>query len=81
MMNQEWNKGLKLNPDLVQQCSSLKPIDVLVGVLCKDVETTILNVLNVINEGLYRYFPNTVQHNDRLVPDLIDIYKESVIHS
>jgi hypothetical protein len=29
----------------------------MVGVLCKNVETTILNVLNVINEGLYRYFP------------------------
>jgi len=30
----------------------------MVGVLCKDVEPTVLNVLNVINEGLYRYFPN-----------------------
>jgi glycosyltransferase involved in cell wall biosynthesis len=30
----------------------------MVGVLCKDVETTVLNVLNVINEGLYRYFPD-----------------------
>jgi hypothetical protein len=29
----------------------------MVGVLCKDVEVTVLNVLNVINEGLYRYFP------------------------
>ena len=30
----------------------------MVGVLCKDVEQTVLNVLNVINEGLYRYFPD-----------------------
>jgi hypothetical protein len=30
----------------------------MVGVLCKDVEATVLNVLNVINEGLYRYFPD-----------------------
>ena len=33
-------------------------MDIIVGVLCKNVETTVLNVLNVINEGLYRYFPD-----------------------
>lgn len=55
-MNQEWNKNLHLNPEVIEQCQQIKPIDIMVGVLCKDVETTVLNVLNVINEGLYRYF-------------------------
>ena len=57
-MNQEWNKGLSLKPDIIEKCKELKPIDILVGVLCKDVEATVLNVLNVLNEGLYRYFPD-----------------------
>jgi len=56
-MNQEWNKSVSLKPDLVKKCKETKPVDILVGVLCKDVEATVLNVLNVINEGLYRYFP------------------------
>jgi len=57
-MNQEWNKGLSLKPELIEKCNQIKPIDIMVGVLCKNVEATILNVLNVINEGLYRYFPD-----------------------
>ncbi len=57
-MIQEWNKGLSLKPDIIEKCKELKPIDILVGVLCKDVEATVLNVLNVINEGLYRFFPD-----------------------
>jgi hypothetical protein len=57
-LNQEWNKHLRLKPEIVTKCKELKPIDILVGVLCKDVEATVLNVLNVINEGLYRYFPD-----------------------
>jgi len=57
-MNQEWNKNLHLDPKVVKRCKQIKPVDIIVGVLCKDVETTVLNVLNVINEGLYRYFPD-----------------------
>lgn len=57
-MNQEWNKNLKLNSEIIKKCKEIKPIDIIVGVLCKDVETTVLNVLNVIDEGLYRYFPD-----------------------
>ncbi|MCK4347258.1 MAG: hypothetical protein KAW47_01455 [Thermoplasmatales archaeon] len=57
-MNQEWNKGVNLKPEIVEKCKQMKPLDILVGVLCKDVEATILNVLNVVNEGLYRYFPD-----------------------
>ncbi len=57
-MNQEWNKNLKLNSEITKKIKEIKPIDILVGVLCKNVETTVLNVLNVIDEGLYRYFPD-----------------------
>ena len=57
-MNQDWNKNLSLDIDVIKKCESIKPIDIFVGVLCKDVEVTVLNVLNVINEGLYRYFPD-----------------------
>ena len=56
-MNQDWNKKASLKPDIVKKCKKIKPVDILVGVLCKDVEATVLNVLNVVNEGLYRYFP------------------------
>ena len=51
-------KEIKLSPELNEQCNKIKPIDIMVGVLCKDVETTVINVLNVINEGLYTYFPD-----------------------
>ena len=57
-MNQDWNKGLSLDDEVIEECKEIKPIDIMVGVLCKDVEATVLNVLNVINEGLYRYFPD-----------------------
>lgn len=57
-MNQKWNEGLSLDPEMIEKCKEIKPVDILVGVLCKDVETTVLNVLKVINEGLYRYFPD-----------------------
>ena len=57
-MNQDWNKGLSLNPEIIEKCKQMKPMDIVVGVLCKDVEATVLNVLNVVNEGLYRYFPD-----------------------
>jgi len=57
-MNQEWNKGLRLDKEVIEQCQQMKPVDIMVGVLCKDVETTVLNVLKTINEGLYRYFPD-----------------------
>lgn len=57
-MNQEWNKRLSLKPEIIRRCKEIKPVDIMVGVLCKNVEATVLNVLNVINEGLYRYFPD-----------------------
>jgi hypothetical protein len=57
-MNQEWNKHASLSEDVKRKCQDIKPVEIIVGVLCKDVETTILNVLNVVNEGLYRFFPD-----------------------
>lgn len=57
-VDQNWRKGLSLKPEIVEQCKELKPLDIVVGVLCKDVESTVLSVLNEINEGLYRYFPD-----------------------
>jgi len=55
-VNQSWNNNLSLKPEIEKKCKEIGSIDIMVGVLCKNVETTILNVLNVINEGLYRYF-------------------------
>ncbi len=57
-MNEGWNKGLNLKPEIIKQCKEIEDVDIIVGILGKDVETTILNVLKVVNEGLYRYFPN-----------------------
>jgi len=57
-MNQEWNKEVQFPGVLKKQCEAIKQVDIMVGVLCKDVETTVLNVLNTINEGLYQYFPD-----------------------
>ena len=57
-MNQEWNKNISLDPEIIKKSKEIKPLDIVVGVLCKNVEPTVLNVLNVINEGLYRYFPD-----------------------
>jgi len=57
-MNQEWNKDVCLQQDTAEKAKQMRDIDIMVGVLCKDVETTVLNVLNVVNEGLYKYFPD-----------------------
>jgi hypothetical protein len=57
-MSQEWNKDINLKPEIVKKSKSIKPLDILVGVLCKNVETTVLNVLNVVNNGLYGYYPD-----------------------
>ncbi|MBS3778365.1 MAG: glycosyltransferase, partial [Candidatus Thermoplasmatota archaeon] len=57
-MNQNWNKGLNLDSEIIDKCHKIGPIDIMVGVLCKNVESTVLSVLNTINEGLYRHFPD-----------------------
>ncbi len=49
---------MDLGSNLKKRCGKIKEVDVLVGVLCKNVETTVLHVLNVVNEGLYWYFPD-----------------------
>jgi hypothetical protein len=57
-MNQVWNQKLVLKKNIIDKCNNIKPIDIVVGILCKNVESTVLNVLNVVNEGLYRYYPD-----------------------
>jgi hypothetical protein len=56
-ISQDWKKNASLKPIVSKRCDKVKPVDILVGVLCKNVEGTVLNVLNVVNEGLNRYFP------------------------
>ncbi|MCD6481345.1 MAG: glycosyltransferase [Thermoplasmata archaeon] len=36
--------------------SDSEKADIVVGILCKNVEATILHVMNVVNDGLHRYF-------------------------
>ncbi|HEX08193.1 MAG TPA: glycosyltransferase [Thermoplasmatales archaeon] len=52
-----WTSNISLEQNVLKKCEKVKPVDVMVGVLCKNVEGTVLNVLNTINEGLNRYFP------------------------
>jgi len=73
-MNQAWNKDLSLKPEILEKCKETGSTDIIVGVLCKNVETTVLNVLNVINEGLYRYFP---EHTKAIVISLGDSTDET----
>jgi hypothetical protein len=49
---------IKLPEGLQKRCEQLHPLDIIIGVLCKDVEPTVLNVLNVVNEGLHQFFPD-----------------------
>ena len=35
-MNQSWNEGLSLKPEMIEICKQIKPIDLIVGVLCFD---------------------------------------------
>ena len=57
-MCQNWRENLCLKEEILGRCREVAPVDIMVGVLGKNVEPTILNVLKVVNEGLYRYFPN-----------------------
>ena len=57
-MNREKSNKIKLKKETIKCCQEIKNLDIIVGVLCKDVETTVLNVLNVINEGLHQSFPD-----------------------
>lgn len=45
------------SPYLREKIQGMGTVDLVVGVLCKNVEHTILHVLNVISEGLHKYFP------------------------
>ncbi|MFH1101139.1 MAG: glycosyltransferase [Methanobacteriota archaeon] len=59
MMNPKIAQQIKLSDEMKESCKRIKPVDIIVGVLCKDVEPTVLNVLNVVNEGLYQSFPDS----------------------
>ena len=53
-----WKKNkIFLTPFLQEKIQRAGTVDLIVGVLCKNVEHTILHVLNVISEGLHKYFP------------------------
>ncbi len=51
------NNVIQLSPHLMKKLRKMKPVDIVVGILCKNVEITILHVLNVVSEGLHKYFP------------------------
>jgi glycosyltransferase involved in cell wall biosynthesis len=43
---------MELSPGLLEKLEEIKNVDVVVGILTKNVEPTILHVLNVVNEGV-----------------------------
>ncbi|MDI6639765.1 MAG: hypothetical protein QMD78_02965 [Methanocellales archaeon] len=45
-----------LTPVLQEQVDKIGPVDIVVGIPTKDVETTIVHTLNVVGMGLQRYF-------------------------
>ncbi|MGC9307151.1 MAG: glycosyltransferase family 2 protein [Thermoplasmatota archaeon] len=48
---------VSLDENVRRQLEETGDVDILVGVLCKNVEATILHVLNTVSEGLHTYFP------------------------
>jgi len=48
---------MTLAPELQEKISDLGPIDIVVGISTKNVDTTIIHVLNVVATGLSRYLP------------------------
>ncbi|MFO8133285.1 MAG: glycosyl transferase family 2 [Thermoplasmatota archaeon] len=51
------DRDFSLEEHVRQQLEKLGSVDILVGVLCKNVEATILHVLNTVSDGLHKYFP------------------------
>jgi hypothetical protein len=48
---------IRLRPVIRKKLKEIqRPVDIVVGVMTKDVETTIVHVLNVVSEGLYQHF-------------------------
>jgi glycosyltransferase involved in cell wall biosynthesis len=46
---------MELSHGLLEKLERIKSVDVVVGILTKNVESTILHVLNVVNEGVLEY--------------------------
>lgn len=51
------DRDFSLDENVRDQLDDTGPVDILVGVLCKNVEATILHVLNTVSDGLHKYFP------------------------
>lgn len=45
-----------LSPEVQAELDAADDMDVMVGVLCKNVGSTVLHVLNMVNEGLHKHF-------------------------
>jgi len=51
------DRDFSLDETVREQLDEIGRVDILVGVLCKNVEATILHVLNTVSDGLHKYFP------------------------
>ncbi|MBS3772957.1 MAG: glycosyl transferase family 2 [Candidatus Thermoplasmatota archaeon] len=51
------DRDFSLDENVREQLDEVGRVDILVGVLCKNVEATILHVLNTVSDGLHKYFP------------------------
>jgi glycosyltransferase involved in cell wall biosynthesis len=49
---------MHLKADVLKQIKEVGSVDVVVGILCKNVETTILHVLDTVCEGVCKYLPD-----------------------
>jgi glycosyltransferase involved in cell wall biosynthesis len=47
---------LKLTPSLLEKIEEIKSADVVLGILTKNVDSTIIHVMNVVRRGLLEYF-------------------------
>lgn len=45
-----------LTPILQEDIDKIKPVDLVVGICAKDVETTIVHTMNVVGMGIQQYF-------------------------
>ncbi|MCP8310804.1 MAG: hypothetical protein L6N94_04840 [Candidatus Methylarchaceae archaeon HK01M] len=54
---------IHLRPEILEKIDESRPVDIIVGILTKNVEPTIVHVLNVVSIGLIERFP----HQNNLV--------------
>ncbi|MFP4655563.1 MAG: hypothetical protein ACLFMM_07840 [Methanohalobium sp.] len=46
---------MNLSPDITDKLEDVGNVDVVIGIQTKNVENTILHVMNVVHEGVTRY--------------------------